>query len=123
LLISRQRTGQCGLQRRTSLRPARGAQLDWHEERTAVLEGLRVRRPRATVDDADLPEHARLDDREGQLRAVRGPDHDLDPAGDDQDQGVARITCGKQHLTAAHGPEPGRPDPYLLWLENHSGRS
>jgi hypothetical protein len=78
---------------------------------------------RATVDDADLPEHARLDDREGQLRAVRGPDHDLDPAGDDQDQGVARITCGKQHLTAAHGPEPGRPDPYLLWLENRSGRS
>ena len=81
-------------------------QLDRHQKQTALLEGLGVRRPRATVGDADLPEHAaRLHDRERQLRAVRGPDHDLDPPGDDQDQGVARITRGEQHLTTPHVPQ------------------
>ena len=42
-----------------------------------------------------------------QLAAIRRADHDLDPAGDDHDQGVTRITCGEHHLTAPEGPPPG----------------
>jgi hypothetical protein len=47
-------------------------------------------------------------DRQRQLGAVGGAHHDLDPAGDHHDQGVAGITGGKHHLTAAERPQPGR---------------
>src|SRR5436190_24210174 len=51
------------------------------EEELGCLQGLGVRGPGATVGDTELAENAaRLDDREGQLAAVRGANHDLDPA-------------------------------------------
>ena len=79
------------------------------EQQLAFVQGVGVGRSRAAVGDTQLTEHpAGLDDRQRELAAVRGPDHDLDAAGDDHEQCVAGIAPGEHHLPAPEDPQSGR---------------
>jgi hypothetical protein len=81
--------------------------LPGHEQQTAFLQGLRVGGSRAAIGDAEFAEHtARPKDSQRQLAAIGGTDHDLDPAGDDHDHGVAGVAGVEYDLTAPVGPQP-----------------
>ncbi len=86
------------------------------EQQLGFLKGFGIRGSGPAVGDAELAEYsASRDDRQRQLATVRGADHDLDLAGNHDNQRVAWVAPGEHDLTAAEGPQPGyREDPLQI---------